>query len=84
MKLIKNIGTKIVNVGTRILMPDDTMTCEPEVADVPSIRALCGLGFLKVGDVPEEVSEVVDEEVKDEEPVEPAPKKKSARKAKTE
>lgn len=46
--IIKNIGTKIVNIGTTVLMPDSEATFSSAVASAPSIKALEELGFIKV------------------------------------
>ena len=45
---IKNIGSKIVNIGTIVLMPGDSVTLDSKWNDVPAIRSLVDHGFLAV------------------------------------
>ena len=37
--IIKNIGSKIINIGTEILMPDSQITVSKDVAALPAIQA---------------------------------------------
>ena len=45
---ITNIGTKIINIGSEILLPDKTIEVADEVANAPSVKALVAAKFLKV------------------------------------
>lgn len=45
---IKNIGSKIVNIGTIVLMPGDTATLDSKWDNVPAIDSLVEHGFLAV------------------------------------
>ncbi len=47
MKL-KNIGSKIINVGSIVLMPDEDIPVEASVAELPSIKAIVKAGFLSI------------------------------------
>lgn len=47
--LLKNIGEKIVNVGSTVLMPGDEMPLE-ENQNTPAIKVLADMGYLKVED----------------------------------
>lgn len=48
--IIKNIGAKIISVGTTVLMPDTEMKVSKEIAETPAIKAFARLGFVKVED----------------------------------
>ena len=45
---VTNIGTKIVNIGSEILLPDKTIEIADEVANAPSVKALVNAKFLKI------------------------------------
>jgi len=47
---IKNAGTKIVNIGTEVLLPDATIDLKKEIVKAPSIKALIKKGVLVVVD----------------------------------
>ena len=53
--IIKKIGTKIVNIGATVLMPDTEAKFSKEIASAPSIKALEELGFIKMEDDTERV-----------------------------
>ena len=46
--LLHNIGSKIINVGTTILMPGDSMNITEETSNLPAIKAFCEMGFTLV------------------------------------
>ena len=46
--ILKNIGSKIINVGSTILMPEDEMEISKEIAETPSILALVNMKFLSI------------------------------------
>ena len=50
--IIKNIGTKIVHIGTVMLMPEDTMTADKAVCEAPAIKALAKKGLLSIAEEP--------------------------------
>lgn len=45
---IKNIGTKIVNIGTVVLMPDESMTANETICNAPAIKAMEKRGLLSI------------------------------------
>lgn len=50
--IIKNTGTKIVHIGTTMLMPEETMTADKAVCGAPAIKALVKKGLLSVSEEP--------------------------------
>lgn len=52
--VIKNIGDKIINIGTTVLMPDKEMRASKELAATPAIQTFARMGFIKVEDGEEE------------------------------
>lgn len=50
--IIKNTGTKIVHIGTTMLMPEETMTADKVVCGAPAIKALVKKGLLSVSEEP--------------------------------
>ena len=50
--IIRNIGTKIINIGSVVLMPDDEHVFSAFEADTPAIHKLEEMGFLKVDKEP--------------------------------
>lgn len=52
--IIKNIGAKIISIGSTVLMPDAEMKASKDVAETPAIQAFVRLGFVKVEDGEEE------------------------------
>lgn len=53
MKIL-NTGSKVVNIGTTVLLPGKDMTCNKAIAEAPSIKALVEKGFLTVIDEPKQ------------------------------
>lgn len=45
---IKNIGSKIISIGSTVLMPDATMKANKAVCDAPAVKALIGKGMIAV------------------------------------
>jgi len=45
---IKNTSNRIINIGTTILRPDDTMPATDQLVATPAIKALIGKGWLAV------------------------------------
>lgn len=45
---IKNIGSKIISVGSTVLMPDATMKANKVVCDAPAVKALIEKGMIAV------------------------------------
>lgn len=43
-----NVGSKIINVGTTILMPGDKMEISEEISKLPAIQAFVELGFVSI------------------------------------
>ncbi len=78
--LLKNIGSKIVNVGPVIMMPGDEKSFPKSAVDTPAIRTLCEFGFLSLEEEAEKAGKD-DEKVKEEtaEQPEAAPKKRVSR-----
>lgn len=50
--IIKNIGSKIVSIGSDVLMPDAQLEVSEAIASAPSIKAMEELGFLRVDRTP--------------------------------
>ena len=48
--IIKNIGSKIINIGTEILMPDSQITVSKDVAALPAIQAFAVKTYIKIVD----------------------------------
>ena len=48
--IIKNIGTKIVHIGTTMLMPEDTMPAGKAVCEAPVIKAMVKRGLLSISE----------------------------------
>lgn len=46
--VIKNIGDKIINIGTTVLMPDKEMSVNKELAATPAIQTFARMGFIKI------------------------------------
>lgn len=46
---IKNVSNRIINIGTTILRPDDTMHVTDQVLGSPAIKALIDKGWLSTG-----------------------------------
>jgi len=46
--LLINTGTKIVNVGSYVIMPGDSKPFPARMLDTPAIKILCKHGMLKV------------------------------------
>lgn len=49
MKL-KNTSVKVINIGTKILMPGDEMEVSKEIANLPAIHAIARIGLLTIED----------------------------------
>ena len=45
---IRNIGTKVVGVNNKVMMPDDEMEFSDLVVNTPGFKALVNAGILKV------------------------------------
>ena len=44
--IIKNISSKIINIGTEILMPDKQLPVAEDVAELPAIKAFAEKGYV--------------------------------------
>ena len=53
MKIL-NTGSKVVNIGSTVLLPGKDMPCTKAIAEAPSIKALVGKGFLTIIDEPKQ------------------------------
>lgn len=76
--IIKNVGSKIINVGHVVLMPDAEMTADEAIKSNPALQAFEKMGFIKFIDeavIPEPVAEPEVE-------ADPAPKAVKSKKAK--
>lgn len=47
---IKNIGSKIISVGSTVLMPDASMKASKAVCEAPAIKALAEMGVITISD----------------------------------
>ena len=45
---IRNIGTKVVGVNNKVMMPDDEMEFSDAVVNTPGFKALMNAGILKI------------------------------------
>lgn len=45
---LKNTGTKIISVGSAVLMPDAEMNISKDIAETPAIKAFARLGLVKI------------------------------------
>ena len=48
MTKITNIGKKIVNIGTELVMPDDFVRVPDAIGEAPAIKALAKMNFLRI------------------------------------
>lgn len=48
MYTIKNTSSKIIHIGTTILMPDDTMKAPESIAKAPAVVAMAGRKMLEI------------------------------------
>lgn len=46
--IIRNTSTKIINIGTKILMPDDTYAAPKAICEAPSVQALVKMDQLRI------------------------------------
>lgn len=61
--ILSNIGTKIINVGSTVLMPGDNMKINAEIATLPAIEAFKEMGFVSIiGDETSHATEPVSNE----------------------
>ena len=49
---IKNISTKIINIGTTVLLPDNTMPGNKALCEAPAIKAMVKRGQLSIIEEP--------------------------------
>lgn len=72
---VKNIGDKIIGIGAKILMPDETIEITETEAASPALKVLMQFGYLTetVKPAEEPAPEKADEEPKEEEPKEDKP-----------
>lgn len=57
MKLV-NTSSKVVSIGSIVLMPDESMDIGKEIAELPSVKVFVRKGFLKIDDSAEMVEEI--------------------------
>jgi len=76
---IKNIGSKIISVGTTALLPDDTMPANEALCNTPAIKAFVRKNLLSIIEDPK-VEEPEVEEPKAEEPKVRKPRAKAVEK----
>ena len=48
--IVKNIGSKIISIGSTVLMPDGQMKVTADIASAPAIKAFARMGMVKVED----------------------------------
>lgn len=85
MKIV-NIGSKVIGIGTAVLMPDESIPVSKEIAESAAVKAYVRLKFVRVEEDADEapVAETVEETAEEtaEETTEapkPAPKKAPAK-----
>lgn len=47
---IKNIGSKIISIGTTVLLPDATMKANKAICETPAVKAFVKKGLLSIVD----------------------------------
>ncbi len=77
MKL-RNIGDKIVSIGTTVVMPGADIQITAEQAQLPAIGILIAKKFVKIEDDPVVAKSVVEEIPVNEQPAEETPVEKKA------
>lgn len=80
--ILKNIGNKVISIGSMVLMPDAQMEISADMAALPSIKAMCDMKFLAVEKAPEVAVPVVETEPEEESAKPAARKPISAKKTK--
>lgn len=81
MKIV-NIGSKVIGIGTAVLMPDESIPVSKEIAESAAVKAYVRLKFVRVEEDADEapVAETVEETAEDTtEAPKPAPKKAPAK-----
>ena len=46
--IIRNIGSKVISIGSSVLMPDGELEVTDAIANTASIKAMCEKGFVAV------------------------------------
>lgn len=46
--IIKNIGSKIINIGSAVLMPDSEIRVSTALSSIPSIQTFVRMGLIKI------------------------------------
>ena len=46
--IIRNIGSKVISIGSAVLMPDGELEVTDAIANTASIKAMCEKGFIAV------------------------------------
>ena len=46
--IIRNIGSKVISIGSAVLMPDGEIEVTDAIANAASIKAMCEKGFISV------------------------------------
>lgn len=59
--IIKNISSKIINIGTEILMPDKQLPVAEDVAELPAIKAFAEKGYVVLIEEPAEATKTAAE-----------------------
>lgn len=81
MKIV-NIGSKVIGIGTAVLMPDESIPVSKEIAESAAVKAYVRLKFVRVEEDADEapVAETVEETAEETtEAPKPAPKKAPAK-----
>lgn len=81
MKIV-NIGSKVIGIGTAVLMPDESIPVSKEIAESAAVKAYVRLKFVRVEENADEapVAETVEETAEETtEAPKPAPKKAPAK-----
>ena len=80
--IIKNIKSKVIGIGAKTLMPDESLPISKEIAESAAVKAYVRLGFVQLIEekVEAPVAETVEETAEETtEAPKPAPKKAPAK-----
>lgn len=81
--LLKNTGSKLINVGSTVLMPGDEKNVPDAFADTPALKTFIRMEYLQIVSESEAPAKVAEEEPKAEEVEKPVEDEKPAEEKKT-
>lgn len=78
---IRNIGSKIINIGATVLMPDAETEVSKEIAEAPAIRAFADMKLIEITEGESEKAAQADAKKAAEEAAKKAEEEAAAKKA---